>query len=143
MTVPHTAGVLFLLLACGPNLVSAQPPSRGCVMLVPSAITFVSAEELSQSDLCVPDGQAVGYLSVWDTMAWTGKVVPPYNRVTMTPLPGDTPATVTVRTASGLYKAEVAAFQDCTSVPPPTCRCSLLSHQTVSSDFILGNSCTW
>lgn len=141
MSVPHTAGAIFLLLAYGPVLVSAQPPSRGCVMLVPSAITFVSAEELSRSDLCVPDGQAVGYLSVWDTKAWTGKVVPPYNRVTMTPLPGDTPATVTVRTASGLYKAEVAAFQDCTPPPTPACQCSLPSPTTGSSYFILGKSC--
>jgi hypothetical protein len=123
MSGPLTAGVVCFLIGCGPGIAAAGPPTRGCVMLTPSAVTPVSADQMAYSDLCVPDGQAVGYLSVWDTRAWTGKVVPPYNRVTMTARPGDAPATVTLRTASGLYRAEISALQGCSSLPPAICFC--------------------
>lgn len=124
MTVPFAAGVLCLLIGFIPAVSVAGPPVRGCVMLVPSSITLVSAELLIRNDLCVPDGQVVGYLSVWQTKAWTGKVVPPYNRVTMQPRPGDGPATVSIRTASGLYRAEIEALQDCNTLPPIICYCT-------------------
>lgn len=124
MSGPLSAGVVCFLFGCGPEIAAAGPPSRGCVMLTPSAVTSVSAEQMVFSDLCVPDGKPVGYLSVWDTRAWTGKVVPPYNRVTMTARPGDASATVTLRTASGLYRAEIAARLGCSSLPPAVCFCS-------------------
>lgn len=137
MTVPLAAWVLCLLIGFIPGVSVAGPPARGCVMLVPSSITLVSAELLIRNDLCVPDGQVVGYLSVWQTKAWTGKVVPPYNRVTMQPRPGDGPATVSIRTASGLYRADIAALQDCAVPQPLVCICAFKSSRlnTESQDW--------
>lgn len=141
MTIPFASGALCILIGYGSGIANAGPPMRGCVMLAPSSVTLVSAELMVHNDLCVPDGQVVGYLSVWQTKSWKGKVVPPYNRVTMVPKPGDGPATVSIRTASGLYRAEIESLQDCDALPPFICFCSRPLPNSAFQDW--GRSCTW
>lgn len=133
MCAPLMAAVICLLFVCSLSSAVAHPPARGCIMLVPAGTTLVTGEELIRSDLCIPDAQPVSYLSVWGTRTWTGKVVQPYNRVTMTPKPGDGAATVSVRTPNSMYWVKISPIQENRNLS--VCQWSCPMHKPFAGAF--------
>lgn len=105
MSDPSITAALCLLLTCGPAL--AQVPSRGCVLLNPVQRNIVEAKDLVSKDLCTRDGKVISLLSVRDTQGWEGKLIPPYNRVTMKAKGQPSETEVTLQTPSATYQVHI------------------------------------
>mgnify|MGYP001553064256 CR=1 FL=1 len=105
MSDPAVAAALCLLLTCTPAL--AQNPARGCVLLNPVQPNVVTAKDLSSKDLCTRDGKAISSVSVGNSQAWEGKLVPPYNRVTMRAKGEPVETNVTFQTPSATYQVHI------------------------------------
>lgn len=105
MTDAAISAALCLLVACPP--VFAEAPTRGCVVLNPAQQISVSAKDLRSKDLCTRAGERISLIQVGNTRDWAGKIVPPYNRVTLTPKGDGGPTTVSIQTPTATYKAKV------------------------------------
>lgn len=106
MSDPAVSAALCLLLACSPAM-AQQAPTRGCVLLNPVQPNQVGASDLASKDLCTQDGKVISSLYVRDSQAWEGKLIPPYNRVTMRPRGQPTETDVTLQTPSASYQVHI------------------------------------
>lgn len=105
MSDPAVAAAMCLLLTCTPAL--AQNSARGCVLLNPVQPNLITAKDLSSKDLCTRDGKAISSISVGNSQAWEGKLVPPYNRVTMRAKGDPVETKVTFQTPSSTYQVHI------------------------------------